>query len=283
VQHFFQTANGIRLHCVHEGEGAPVLMLHGFPDFWYSWRHQFPALSSSGYRSIAIDLRGYNLSERPRGVAAYKLETLAGDVASLIDALGDERPVVIGHDWGGIIGWHLAMHHAHRVRALVVLNAPHPITFRRELRRLSAQWLRSSYAAFFQLPFVPESTFRAANGFLLKQAFRHGPAQTAEDLEKYLSAFSTRESLSAPLHYYRAALRYHTAKPDVVHLPTMVLWGERDPFLGLGLAEGLEPWVPELEVVRFRDAGHWLHISHAQQVNERLLAFLQHIAARPLP
>ena len=153
---------GVRLHHVSAGRGPLVLLLHGFPDFWYGWRRQLPALAAAGFRAVAPDLRGYNLSERPARVADYRIERLADDVAALVRALGADRAHVVGHDWGGLIAWQLAMRHPQVVDRLAILNAPHPARFRRLLLD-PRQGLRSWYVAFFQLPWLPERVL-GANG-----------------------------------------------------------------------------------------------------------------------
>ncbi len=271
----YRLGHGIRLHCVEQGTGPSVVLLHGFPDYWRSWRHQIPALTQAGYRAIALDLRGYNLSDRPQGVAAYRLDTLAADVAAFICHLGDGPVTVIGHDWGGVVAWQLAMHHSESLRSLIVLNAPHPAAYYRELKRLSSQWLRSWYAMLFQIPWLPEATLSACHFALLKQALRQGPADSDEELERYLAVFSTPGALTAALNYYRAALRYRSAAPQPVHCPTLLLWGEQDPFLVPRLADELQPWVPHLEVKKLPAAGHWLQLTHPEQVNNHILAFLR--------
>src|SRR5579884_3024966 len=158
--HRHASVNGVRLHYVEAGRGPLVVLLHGFPEFWYSWRHQIPALAAAGFRVLAPDLRGYNESDKPPGVAAYGLERVAGDVAALVRHAGERRAAVVGHDWGGGIAWWLAMHRPDVVGRLAVLNAPHPAAFRRELRT-PGQLLRSWYVFFFQLPALPEWLFRA--------------------------------------------------------------------------------------------------------------------------
>lgn len=275
MEHRYRTANGIRLHYVEQGTGPLVLMLHGFPDYWRSWRRQIPVVAQAGYRVVALDLRGYNLSDRPRGVAAYQLDTLTNDVAAFVDQLDGDPPTVVGHDWGGIIAWQLAMHHSESLRSLIVLNAPHPAAFDRELKRLSSQWLRSWYAMLFQVPIIPEATLSAGNYALLKRTLRQGPADSDEELEQYLAIFTPPGALTAALNYYRAAVRFRPAAPRRIDCETLLLWGERDPFLLPRLADELEQWVPELDVVKLPDAGHWLQLTHANQVNEPLLAFLR--------
>jgi pimeloyl-ACP methyl ester carboxylesterase len=273
VTHGFLEANGIRLHYVEEGTGPLLLLLHGFPDFWYSWRHQLPVLAAAGHRVVAVDLRGYNQSERPAGVAAYRLDEVTRDIAALVQALGGPA-IVVGHDWGGVIAWHLAMHHPATVASLVVLNAPHPVPFRRELTSLSSQPLRSSYAAFFQLPTLPEAMLSAFDFALFRRTLRHGPAESERDVAEYMSAFRAPGALSAALNYYRAHVRFPRAPAKPIPHPTLLLWGVRDPFLVPALTEGLERWVPTLQTEKLKDAGHWLHHSHAPQVNARIRAFL---------
>src|SRR5215208_2983675 len=153
VRHHFVVANGLRFHCVEAGSGPLVLLLHGFPEFWYGWRHQIPALAQR-FRVVAPDLRGYNLSDKPSGFS--RLDTLVGDVTGLIVALGEERAAVVGHDWGGVIAWATSMWAPSRVERLAILNAPHLGAYVRELRRGWRQRLRSWYVGLFQVPRVPE-------------------------------------------------------------------------------------------------------------------------------
>ena len=273
---------GLRLHWVELGEGPPVLLLHGFPDFWYAWRHQLPALAAAGFRAVAPDLRGYNRSEKPPGVGSYRVGRLAGDMAGLIRALGAERAAVVGHDWGGVVAWHLAMHRPEVVERLAVLNAPHPAAFLRELRT-PGQMLRSAYAGFFQLPWLPEAVLRAGNFALLRRALRaettRADAFPDGELARYVEAWSQPGALSAMLAYYRAAgrggLRRQGRRARPVRAPTLLLWGERDPHLRVELTEGLEPWVRELRVERIAEAGHWVMIDAHAHVNRRLVEFLR--------
>ena len=152
--HRDEAVGGLRLHWVEAGEGPLVLLLHGFPEHWLAWRHQIPALASAGFRVVAPDLRGYNLSEKPKGVSSYRMELLAGDVANLVRHLGYQRTFLVGHDWGGAIAWCVPALHPGLVEKLAILNAPHPILFRQKLATF-AQAKRSSYVFFFQLPYFP--------------------------------------------------------------------------------------------------------------------------------
>ena len=194
----FATANGVRFHYAEAGHGPLVLLLHGFPEFWYGWRRQMPALAKAGFRVVAPDLRGYNLTERPAGVPQYRLPLLVEDVVQLITALGETSAGLVGHDWGGMIAWYVAMHHPRLVRRLAILNAPHPAAYRRELRRFSSQAWRSAYAAFFQLPLLPERLLRARGFALLRRALRGGPARDPEDMKRYIDALARPGALTAP-------------------------------------------------------------------------------------
>lgn len=286
-----EDVGGIRLHWVEAGAGEPVVLLHGFPDFWYGWRHQIPALEGAGYRAVAPDLRGYNASDKPEGVDAYRLDRVAGDVLGLLDELGAERAAVVGHDWGGVVGWWLAAYHPERVRRLVAINAPHPLAMRRELRR-PGQLLRSWYILLFQVPGLAERLFRAFDYELVERQMRRDIRRRDvihdTDFVKYAEALSRPGALRAMLNYYRAGFREEVrrllpwgrrrlpprAEEWKVGVPTLVIWGERDPYLGQGLLRDVERWVPDLLVERIAHAGHWVQVEAWERVNRVLLWFL---------
>ena len=274
ITRHFAHVNGVRLRYIECGGGTPIVFLHGFPDFSFSWRHQFPAFSAAAYRCIAPDLRGYNESDKPAGVAAYAMTELVRDVAELIDQTAGGAAHVVGHDWGGMIAWRLAMHHPARVRKLVILNAPHPALFKRELRR-PRQLLRSWYAMFFQLPVLPELVLSSFHFRLLTNA----AARSDIEREVYEEALSQPGGLTSALNYYRAAARgraarHIPARAARIETPTLVLWGERDKFIDLRVLDGLERYVANLEIIRFRETGHWPHIDAASRVNAEILQFL---------
>lgn len=285
--HHTATVNGVRLHYVEAGGGPLVVLLHGFPEFWYSWRRQIPALAAAGFRVIAPDLRGYNLSDKPAGVSAYQIEELTSDVAGLIREAGEDQAVVAGHDWGGVVAWDLAMHRPEVVRRLVILNAPHPAAYLRELRT-PGQLLRSWYVFFFQLPWLPERFIRAGNFAVLERGLKQQPAHagafTDEDVLRYKEALSKPGALTAALNYYRAAFRrsprelFRRVRP--VAAETLVIWGLRDPYLVPRLTEGLEPWVPHLRLERIPDSSHWVQNDVPETVNRLMLEFL-HTPSRP--
>ena len=280
LTHREAVVNGVRLHYVEAGDGPPVLLLHGFPQFWYCWRHQIPALASAGFRALAPDLRGYNLSEKPPAVSDYRIEKLVDDVAGLIRHAGLDRAIIIGHDWGGAVAWAVAMRCPELVKRLVVINAPHPAAFTRELRT-AVQLRRSWYIFFFQLPWLPESLVRRGNFAGLEQTFRHDPVRpgtfTEEDIRLYKEALARPGALTAMLNWYRALGRRGLRSKDVrpVTAPTLLVWGERDRYLGPRLSEGIEQWVPNLRVERLPDASHWVPEEWPQRVNRLLIEFLQ--------
>src|SRR5262249_24567409 len=241
------------------------------------WRFQIPALAAAGFRVLVPDLRGYNLSDKPPGVASYRLPLLSQDVAELIRHAGAERAAVAGHDWGGGIAWHLAMTRPACVGKLVILNAPHPATYEREVRKLP-QLLRSWYILFFQFPWLPELFCRWHDFALLRRAIREGPARrdrvTRRDVDLYVRALARPGGLTAGLNYYRAVFRGRVRggplRAAVIEAPTLVLWGQRDRYLVPGLLDGLEAWVKDVRIERFPRASHWVHVDEAERVNRAI-------------
>jgi pimeloyl-ACP methyl ester carboxylesterase len=273
------SVNGIRLHYVETGAGPRVILLHGFPEFWYSWRHQIPALAAAGFRAIAPDLRGYNESERPSRVRDYRVQTIVADIAGLIDATGPGPAFVVGHDWGGVIAWRLASLHPERVAKLAILNAPHPAAYRQLLRHGLGQWLRSWYILAFQIPGLAEWLIRARDFAMLDRLWRRQPRRpfTEAEIAEYKKALAVPGGLTGPLNYYRAALRYPGDlydEPQQVLVPTLLLWGMHDPYLSPALTE-VERWVPELRVHRFDAATHWLQHDLPDEVSNRLIEFFR--------
>lgn len=282
VTHRDAVVNGVRLHYVEAGSGPLVVLLHGFPEFWYSWRYQIPALAAAGYRVVAPDMRGYNTSEKPAGVRAYAIESLTDDVAALIDHLQEQRAVVVGHDWGGGVAWSVPMRHPAIVDKLIVLNAPHPAAFLREVRT-PAQLARSWYMVFFQLPWLPEAVMRAGGYAILERTLRTDPVRrnafSDEDIRRYKAAARRPGALTAGINYYRAAFRRDPREslrePPAITCPTLLIWGEQDRYLGIRLTEGLERWVPGIQVERIREASHWVQIDAPERVNAAVLRFLK--------
>ena len=271
--HHEAIVNGVRLHWVEQGAGPPVVLLHGFPEFWYSWRRQIPVLARH-LRVIAPDLRGYNLSEKPPG--GYDMVTLTDDVLALVRRLTGERVSVVGHDWGGILAWVFAIRFPEAIDKLVVLNAPHPARFAQAVRR-PGQFLRNTYALFFRLPALPELLLGANRCWALVRMMRRSAvikeAFSDEDAQRYREAMSRPGALTAALKYYRSASMRHLPPDQTVRAPTLVLWGVHDVALGRELTEGLERWVPRL-TLRHLDCGHWTQQELPDEVNQGLLHFL---------
>jgi len=271
-------AHGITLHAVAAGpaDGPLVILLHGFPEFWYGWRQQIAPLAASGLRVVAPDQRGYNLSDKPAGIAAYRLDVLAEDVLGMAGALGRERFAMVGHDWGGVVAWHLASRNPERVTRAAMLNAPHPATLRRYARTHLRQALKSWYVAYFQLPFLPEFGLRAGGFWGLRRALRRTSRPgtfTAEDFRHYRQAWARPGALTAMLSWYRA-LRLSAATPARVRVPVRVIWGDKDAFLEAGLAEASAALCDECEVFHLPGATHWVQHEEAETVNRLLIAFL---------
>jgi pimeloyl-ACP methyl ester carboxylesterase len=262
---------GMRLHYVEAGEGPLVVLLHGFPEFWYSWRHQIGPLAEAGYHVVAPDMRGYNLSDKPKDWRAYDTKLLAEDIAGLIRSFGEQSAYVVGHDWGAAVAYAVAMYRPEVVKRLAILNVPHPVRMLEGFRTLK-QLRKSWYMFFFQIPWLPEYVARRDKFAFGKKAF------TDEDLERYVEAWSQPGALSGAINYYRAALRRSPGKAAAQMRPieaqTLVIWGMLDRHLGSELAEPPAKWVPNVRVERIPDATHWVQHDAPARVNELLLEFL---------
>ena len=280
LEHHDVVAGDVRLHVVTAGAGEPVLLLHGFPDTWITWRRTMAALVGAGRRVVAPELRGYGRSEKPHGIDAYSIDALTGDLAHLAAWAGGGPVDTVGHDWGAIVAWYAAMHRPDAIRRLAILNVPHPEVYRAKVFA-TAQWRRSWYGAVFQIPWLPERLLgaRRAEAIVRAHVDESAPGTVSrEELDVYRETFSVPGALTSAIHYYRMLARprfrarlFDTRKIDA---PTLLLWGEHDPFLVPEVSEGTEEWVENLDVVRFPDAGHWVHRDAADGVHERLLAFL---------
>lgn len=286
VTHSYAELSSVRLHYAEAGQGPLVILLHGFPEFWYTWRHQIPALAAAGHRVVAPDMRGYGLSGKPKGTRSYRMERLTADVEELIRHLGAERADLVGHDWGGAVAWSFAIRYPERLRSLVILNVPHPQRFIAALRS-PRQLLMSWYVFFFQLPWLPEATMRAGAFALVRRMYRAEPsrpgAYAADDIERHIEAMARPGALTAMVNYYRAALAESVVQRQVawprIEAPVLVLWGDRDRYLGSELAEPRRDLVPDVHVEHFPGASHWLQQDMPDDVNERLVRFL----SAPMP
>ena len=272
--------NGITLHAAVAGppDGPLVILLHGFPEFWYGWRGQMAPLAEAGLRILAPDQRGYNLSDKPAGVAAYTLDRLADDVLGLADALGRERFLVVGHDWGGVVAWHLAGRNPERISRAVILNAPHPATLWRYARRHPSQLLKSWYVAYFQLPRLPELTLRAGGFWALSRVLRRSSRPgifPGAELAGYREAWAQPGALTAMLNWYRALRLDAGSLPATrIRVPVRVIRGDQDAFLDRGLAEAGIALCDRGEVFHRRLATHWVQHEEPEAINRMLTDFL---------
>lgn len=272
--------NGIELQVAVAGpeDGPPVILLHGFPELWYCWRHQIPFLAERGYRVWAPDQRGYNRSDRPKGRRAYRMDELVADVVGLIDAGGWESARVVGHDWGGAVGWRVAQAYPERVDRLAVVNCPHPGAFLQVMRRSPLQLIRSSYVFFFQLPYLPELTM-GPDGAALERAMRVTADRRMSEEERavYREAWAQPGALTAMLNWYRAvplASRSLTGRGGLVRPPTLIVWGTGDRFLGEELIPPSLARCADGRVVRLEGVTHWVQWEAPERLNAALKEFL---------
>ncbi|RJP49357.1 MAG: alpha/beta hydrolase [Anaerolineaceae bacterium] len=284
MQSHFIATNGIKLHVQTDGpeNGTSVVLLHGFPEFWYGWRRQIPALVEAGFRVIVPDQRGYNLSDKPRSVAAYDVDVLARDVIGLLDHFGIQKARLVGHDWGAVVAWTVALQHPDRLEKLAILNVPHPDVMTRFVLGNSAQQKKSWYVFLFQLPFV-EWVLSRNNFCNLERviAGRKG-SFTPEDILEYKKAWSQPRALTSMLNWYRAIVRRalrgswnpNKVTPRRVHVPTLMLWGKRDVALSHEMAQPSIELCERGELVTFERATHWVQHDAADEVNQKLIAFL---------
>ncbi len=281
-EHRHAQVNGVRLHYVTAGAGPLVVLLHGFPEFWYSWRHQIPALAAAGFRVVAPDLRGYNESDKPEGIEAYRISAIVDDVAGLVRDVGETRAAIVGHDWGGAVAYAFAMRQPSMTARLAVLNAPHPEPFGRALREGDLEQLQKSwYMFFFQLPDLPEALL-AADDFRVLRAFAYARSRpgtfSRHDLARYLEAFRRPGALTAAVNWYRAMFR-RGERParayPAIAAPTLVIWGTGDHFLETRLTRGMRRHFSGPFRIRYLPGvSHWVQQEAPQGVNALLTRFL---------
>ena len=266
------------LHYVEAGDGPLLVLLHGFPEFWFGWRKQIAPLAEAGFRVVAPDTRGYNLSSKPEGFEAYAVDLLAADIRDLIGVLGAGSAHLVGHDWGGSIAWTVAMNHPKVVERLAILNAAHPRRLAEGLHHPN-QLRKSWYFFFFAVPGLPEDVVHLRDWHFFRHFLSEAqPPYTDEEIERYVEAWSQPGASSGMINYYRASVRQSqkeaVAKLRPLAAETLVIWGERDSYLGPDLAEPSRDDVPNLDrVERLADASHWVHHDEAERVNELLIDF----------
>jgi pimeloyl-ACP methyl ester carboxylesterase len=293
MQHAYADINGIRMHYVTHGSGEPLLLLHGFPEYWGIWKHLMPELAKT-HRVIAPDLRGYHLTSRPKDVEAYRIENLVGDVRALVEHLGLSKVTVMAQDWGALLGWSFVLRHPELIRRYVTVNITHPALFNRDLRENPKQQQASQYMLAFRTPGFEQQM--AANDFafarqdIFEDARKHGASISAEDEAEWLQILRQPGALEAALNYYRAT---KIGPPDgqgapggstlldglsqeqwKTRFPVLVLWGEEDPYLMPSGLEGLEQLVPDLTVHKLPGATHWVTLEKPAEVLRHLRDFI---------
>jgi pimeloyl-ACP methyl ester carboxylesterase len=271
---YAQLANGITLHYASAGSGPLMLFVHGFPEFWYEWKDLLAEFARD-HRAVAPDMRGYNLSSKPARVEQYRARHLVEDLRLLLDHLGARRCTMVAHDWGGAVAWSFAAAHPERLERLVIVNAPHPVIFARELRDNPAQQQASAYMNLFRSDkaerILADDGYARLQRMTLDAWAANGGAATPEDQRAYLDAWSQPGALTGGLNYYRASPLHppedgdppplaHDHAPEAfkVRVPTLVIWGERDQALLTGNLDGLEAHVDRLRVARIPDGSHWV-------------------------
>lgn len=275
----FITTNQVKLHYVTQGEGPLMLMLHGFPEFWYSWRHQIPEFAQV-YKVVAVDLRGYNESDKPKELSAYSIKELILDIKGLIEGLGYDECVLVGHDWGGFIAWNFAYRYPQMLSKLIVLNLPHPTKFKQGLGTIQ-QLLKSWYIFFFQLPFLPElylqaDDYRTVGEAFTKMAINKNTFSEA-DLNAYKDAAAKRGALTAMVNYYRnlfPSLFATQQTQGLLNVPTLMIWGENDLALGQELTYGTEEYVRDFQIRYIPNCSHWVQQECPELVNQYIWEFL---------
>ncbi|MCU0446493.1 MAG: alpha/beta hydrolase [Microscillaceae bacterium] len=281
ITHRFIEVNGVRLHLAEAGEPSQplLLLLHGFPEFWYSWKNQIEFFAQQGFHVIAPDQRGYHLSDKPRGICQYNLDVLAKDIISILDHEQVAQAYLVGHDWGAGAAYWAALRYPQRFYKLAILQLPHLVAMQAYLKTNPEARKKASYLYFFQLPFLPEYMLGRNNYRRLRHAltkFSRKNTFSEADLAEYQAAWQQKRALTGMLNWYRASFRCPPKIPDDVsiHLPTLVLWGEKDFFFDKEVMEVSRQYLPQAEIIYFPEATHWIHHEYPDEVNQKLMSFL---------
>jgi pimeloyl-ACP methyl ester carboxylesterase len=287
-EHKYDDVNNICLHYVVAGKGKLIMFLHGFPEFWYGWKNQLAEFGRD-HQAVAPDMRGYNLSSKPADAAQYRIKYLIEDVRALVEHLGHKKFILVAHDWGGGVAWPFAIRNPEYLEKLIMVNAPHPVTFIRELRDNPAQQKASQYILVHRTPEAEDILTKNNYAILVSSLLKDGMKQgyfTEEDKKAYIEAWSQPRALTGGLNYYRAAhLGSFTGESDdslsadpslfTVKVPTLVIWGEKDRWLLTGNLEGLEKYVPNLIIKRIPDGSHWVIHEKPALVNSYIREFIE--------
>jgi pimeloyl-ACP methyl ester carboxylesterase len=269
----FISTNGIRLHTAFAGPeaGELVILLHGFPEAWFGWEKQICSLAEAGFRVIAPDQRGYNLSDKPKGVTNYQMESLVEDVIGLADALGVEQFYLAGHDFGAMVAWNLAMRYPGRLKRMVIANVPHPVVMGAYLSKQISQLLKSWYAFFFQIPKLPERLVQVKNWKMLLSAMPEYLSE--EERDRYRSAWGQPGAITGMINWYRATLRKlrGTSVSPNIHVPTLIVWGQQDPHISYEMASLSLDFCEDGRLVTFENATHWVLQDKHEEVSQLML------------
>ena len=286
ITHGYANVNGIRLHYAETGGGDNlVLLLHGFPEFWYSWKHQLRALGEH-FHVVAPDMRGYNLSDKPARVEDYKLDRLAADVIGLIDHFGAKQAAIVGHDWGASVAWVVAQKYPERVSKLAVMQVPPAAVWRENISL--KQMMRSWYMFFFQIPRLPEWLMSQQDLRAIERSFTNKVIRknsfSKEDIERYKEAARQPGALTGALNYYRANIlgrlfaskRAATGNESRIRVPTLFIFAEQDFAILPSMIRGTEKYIDGYyRELRIPDSGHWVQNEAPEEVNAALLEFLK--------
>lgn len=283
ITHKQVKVNDIFLHVAQQGNGKKlVVLLHGWPEFWYTWRYQMPELAKE-YTVIAPDLRGFNKSDKPKGIQNYKADVVASDVAELIKQMGFKKAYVVGHDWGGAIAWTFASIYPNMLEKLAIINCPHPKEMLKMIKSNPTQLLKSWYMFMHQLPLIPEFILGNTLPQFFKLFFRgwmHHPEHfTDKDLQAFVRAYKEPGALTGSINYYRAMMQ---TKPKMsvfkqkVTVPTLLIWGEDDKALSKELTYNTQAYVDNtLEIKYIKNCSHWAQNDCPKEVTQYLVDFFK--------
>ena len=287
----YAEVNGVRLHYVSRGAGKLIMFVHGFPEFWAEWENQLEAFGKD-YQAVALDMRGYNLSSKPEGLDAYHVTALIEDLRALAEHLGHEKFILVAHDWGGAVAWSFAMRHPEWLEKLIIINAPHPAIFARELLENPDQQKASQYMLVFRSPEAEQILSENNYDKLLQALVEFGSKWEMGEAvrRKYIQAWSQPGALTGGLNYYRVSPLYPPTSAEdeesikavmdlphemfEVRVPTLVIWGEQDRALLMGNLDGMDEYVADLTVKRIPDATHWVVHEQPEVVNALIHEFI---------
>ena len=275
-----RVCNGVTLHVAEAGpeDGPLVILLHGFPEFWFGWRYQIGPLAAAGYRVVAPDQRGYDLSDKPKGVANYDVDKLADDVVALAAHYTDAPFNLVGHDWGAIAAWWTATRHPNKLRKLAVLNCPHPRIWTEAMANDPVQRKASWYVRAFRIPILPEWGMRRNNFAALLGSLRESKLPLSDDdAERYRQAWRQPGALTAMVNWYRAVLRhkFQPIAPGSIRVPVQIVWGEKDRYALPALAAASKALCADADLTFLPEATHWVAHDEPERVNAILLDFLK--------